>query len=126
MSDSEPGRDPLDVAADEAAEIMALRGKASWADLVGSLRYAAEKAQQRYQMAMRLEAAFAADGGQLPLFPEAVPVLRKPRAKGRRMMHDDGGVFRCPKCKESAEIPKVISADARKRGVPCPKCNAVS
>lgn len=126
MSETELNRDPLDVAADEAAEIMAMRGKASWANLVGVLQAQAETAQRRFLLAQRLQAAFAAEGGQLPLIPDVVaaPEPTKPRAKRRQLMHEgQDATFVCQKCSKTLAIPNDTTDSARKRGVPCPKCN---
>lgn len=123
-------RDPLDTAADEAAEILSSRKAtgASWPALIDELRKAAEAANRRLGLSQRLQAAFAADGGQLPLIADAVLETKRPRAKRRQLMHEitttQGAQFRCPKCTSLAPIPEGISDAARKRGIPCPKCNA--
>lgn len=126
---TETKRDPRDVAADDVFELLAER-KASgvtWEQLIESLAEKATAAQRRYLLAQRQQAVFAAEGGQLPLIPGAVaaPEPRKPRAKRRVLMHeaDCGGLFECQKCNLTAPIPDGMTDSARKRGVPCPRCN---
>ena len=130
MSENEAVRDPLDVAADEVAELLAERkaGDVTWERLIESLAEKAQQAQRRYMLAQRMQAAFAVEGGQLPLIPGVVAGVvaepTKPRAKRRVMMHDRlAGSFECPKCHETEPIPEGTNDAARKRGVPCPKCN---
>jgi hypothetical protein len=121
-----PGRDPLDVAADEAAEIMTDRLNLSmgWSEYVAALGKAAEKSHRKHLLAQRLQAAFAADGGQLPLIPDArLQEPKHPRAKRRVLMHKDGKCFICLKCHETAPVPDEMTEAARKRGIPCPRCN---
>jgi len=104
MSENEAVRDPLDVAADEVAELLAERkaGDVTWERLIESLAEKAQQAQRRYMLAQRMQAAFA----------------------GRVMMHDRlAGSFEYPKCHETEPIPEGTNDAARKRGVPCPKCN---
>lgn len=125
MSETEVMRDPLEVAADEAADVMGEREKMNWTDFIEMLTQRAEKAARRLSIAQRLQAAFAADGGQLPLIPGAVAEPKKPRAKRRVMMHvpDEGGVFACPKCNTRLLIADGTSDVALRRGIPCPTCN---
>jgi hypothetical protein len=117
----------LDVAFEEAAGMLVDK-KASgktWADFMASLLADVETAQRRLGLAARLHKAIAADGGQLPLVPDAF-VERNPRAKRRVMMRAAQGaiVFSCPKCDASSPVPEGITTAARNRGIPCPKCNA--
>lgn len=123
---TEQERDPLDLAADEAADVMGEREKMPWSDFIEMLQHRAETSARRLGIAQRLQAAFAAEGGQLPLIPDAVPEPKRPRAPRRILMHagELAGSFECPKCHETAPIPEDISDVARKRGIPCPKCNA--
>jgi hypothetical protein len=97
----------------------------SWREFVEGLRVAAEAATETYQIAV----ACVPPGGQLPLIPGAVaaPEPKKPRKERRVIMHDNGkGSFVCAKCVASEDIPAVATDAARKRGVPCPKCNAAA
>ena len=127
---NEETRDPQDVAASEAEAIL-IDWKAndrSWTKTIEGLKADADNSARRYEMALRLQVVFAADGGQLPLIPDAVSEPLKPRAKGRRMMHTEGvgdELFRCPKCQDTAPVPPGMTESARKRGVPCPRCNEV-
>lgn len=123
-----PGRDPLNEAAEEAATLFAEKQASSamdWNQFVKALGYSAEKAQRRYLLAQRLQAAFAADGGQLPLIPDArLQEPKQSRAKRRVLMHETAdGDFACPKCFGASPIPADMTEAARKRGIPCPRCN---
>lgn len=98
-------------------------GKA-WREYVEELRQAAELATATYQTAV----ACVPSGGQLPMFPSVAGVLaerKNPRAKRQVIMHagELAGSFECPKCHETEPIPEGTNDAARKRGVPCPKCN---
>ncbi len=128
---NETERDPLDVAADEAVEIMTDKQNLSmgWGEYVAALGKAAEKSQRKHHLALRLQQAFSA-GEQLPLFPGvavAVSEPRRPRARSRRMMHagELAGSFMCPACLDTAPVPDGITDSARKRGVPCQRCNGL-
>jgi len=85
----------------------------------------ANERQERHVMAIRLQ-AFMEDGQQ-PLIPGAVPEP-KPRKPRRVMMHveqvDGGECFQCSKCGTATELLGAMTEAARKRGIPCPKCNA--
>lgn len=119
MSENESGRNPLDVAAGMADEIFGEWKNYSrdWDSLLAAMQKAAEDSKRRYQMAQRLQAAFAA-GAVLASEP------RKPRAKRRVMMRDNGkGSFVCPKCDAASDISPVFTAAGRKHGIPCPTCN---
>ena len=132
--ETETERDPLDVADDEMAELLAEKKAmgCSWKEFIRQLGQTAEAAQRRCLLAERLQAVIATDGVQLPLFTGVVPrfpgaamAAPEPRKPRRVMMHADGGFFRCQKCNESAEILSLagMTDSTRKRGVPCPRCN---
>jgi hypothetical protein len=93
----------------------------SWCEFVEGLRATADEATAAYQTAV----ACVPPGGQLPLIPGAAAATepRKPRAKRRQIMHKDGQCFICPACGETAPVPEDMTASARKRGIPCSKCN---
>lgn len=85
--------------------------------------------QERHAMAMRLQAFISDNSGQQPLIPDAVSEPVKPRKKRRVLMHEeataDGGLFRC-KCGHEGGSAVGMTEAARKRGIPCPNCNAKS
>lgn len=127
MSEQETDRGPLDVAAAEADEVMGEWKKygRDWESTVRHLGEEATKAQGRWQLALRMQAAFTAEGGQLTLIPDALLKTPKQRAKRRWLMHEDtDGTFRCAKCSHATSRPEGLTDAARKRGIPCPKCNA--
>ena len=127
MSEQETDRGPLDVAAEEADGVLEDWKKygRDWESTVKHLGEEAAKAQGRWQLALRMQAAFTAEGCQLPLIPDALLKTPKPRAKRRWLMHEDtDGAFRCAKCSHTAPSPDGLTVAARKRGIPCPKCNA--
>ena len=129
MSDTELVRDPLDVAADEAAKMMTdwKDSRKTWNEFLDYLQREAEEAGRRKLLAMRIHAQFIGRDDQLPLIPGVVAEPKKPRAKSRRMMHEnEAGEFRCPKCKAMAVIPNDMNVAARKRGIPCPTCNGAA
>lgn len=140
MSETEVVRDPLDVIADEAADVIGEREKMPWTDFIEMLQQRAAHAARRLEIAQRLQAAFAAEGGQLSLFPGVVAGVvaepPKPRAKRRVLCHvidagDTGGCegheadvrFKCQKCGHETDWIRMPTASAAKRGIPCPNCN---
>ena len=129
--ENETERDPLEVAADEAAQLMAdwKASEKSWPDFLTSLHLVAEEAGRRDLLAMRIHSQFLSRDGQLPLIPGvaavAAPEPRKPRAPSRRMMHTDVAnpdVFECPVCHETEDVPAGASKSFRRRGIPCVTC----
>ena len=130
MSENETGQDTQDTAAALADEIFGEWKKygRDWKVTLQHLGDESSKATSRYQMALRLQAVFAASGGQLPLIPGAVAETgpKKPRSARRMMMHsnEDGTRFECRVCDASAPIPEGETDGRVLRGIPCPKCNA--
>ena len=120
-------RDPMDVAAEEADQVLAnwKTSQLPWSGYLDSLQREAEEAGRRHLLAMRLQATFLNRDGsfQQPILPDDIREPRKPRAKRRVMMHvDDAGRFRCA-CGRTNEVPIGTADSARSRGIPCPVCN---
>lgn len=92
-----------------------------WAEYVAGLKKASEDTAAAYQIAVTC----VPPGGQLPLIPGTAVAAepKKPRAKKRILMHAVGDRLVCSKCGETIPVPDGMTASARKRGVPCPKCS---
>ena len=124
-----PDRDPRDIAAEEAAAILEEwreTGK-TWGVFFGEIVDVAVSVNRRHAAATRLDSWFSSEGGQLPLISDDVREPKRARAPRRVRMHaemrDEVDILVCPKCHTTAPVPAGMTEAARKRGIPCPRCN---